>query len=199
LDGEHNAIALALGDLRYPGMIRIPEGSAPNFKNKSWTIGAEMFHATYVLERVFLRNLRAQMRFAPDVTGKYKNDRSLALCVRDSAEKSQTEEFDIYSHLVGHAQSNAVENLGDILHPNSTKVGARSVWIQYERSDHPFTKRSGDMVYTSVEGTVYHGRTHAVRIAAEGRQPIVFAFAFSFSAPSRVSLTPRYDRTSFAL
>ena len=26
----------------YPGMIRIPEGSAPNFKNKSWTIAAEV-------------------------------------------------------------------------------------------------------------------------------------------------------------
>jgi arylsulfatase len=26
----------------YPGMIRIPEGSAPNFKNKSWTIAAEI-------------------------------------------------------------------------------------------------------------------------------------------------------------
>jgi arylsulfatase A-like enzyme len=26
----------------YPGMIRIPEGSAPNFKNKSWAIGAEV-------------------------------------------------------------------------------------------------------------------------------------------------------------
>jgi arylsulfatase A-like enzyme len=26
----------------YPGMIRIPEGSAPNFKNKSWAIGAEI-------------------------------------------------------------------------------------------------------------------------------------------------------------
>jgi arylsulfatase len=26
----------------YPGMIRIPEGSAPNFKNKSWAIGAEL-------------------------------------------------------------------------------------------------------------------------------------------------------------
>jgi arylsulfatase len=26
----------------YPGMIRIPEGSAPNFKNKSWTIGASV-------------------------------------------------------------------------------------------------------------------------------------------------------------
>jgi hypothetical protein len=25
-----------------PGMIRIPEGSAPNFKNKSWTIAAEV-------------------------------------------------------------------------------------------------------------------------------------------------------------
>jgi arylsulfatase A-like enzyme len=26
----------------YPGMVRIPEGSAPNFKNKSWTIAAEV-------------------------------------------------------------------------------------------------------------------------------------------------------------
>jgi arylsulfatase len=26
----------------YPGMIRIPEGSSPNFKNKSWTIAAEV-------------------------------------------------------------------------------------------------------------------------------------------------------------
>jgi arylsulfatase len=26
----------------YPGMIRIPEGSAPDFKNKSWTIAAEL-------------------------------------------------------------------------------------------------------------------------------------------------------------
>jgi arylsulfatase A-like enzyme len=26
----------------YPGMIRIPEGSAPNFKNKSWALGAEV-------------------------------------------------------------------------------------------------------------------------------------------------------------
>jgi hypothetical protein len=26
----------------YPGMIRIPEGSAPDFKNKSWTIAAEI-------------------------------------------------------------------------------------------------------------------------------------------------------------
>jgi arylsulfatase len=26
----------------YPGMIRIPEGSAPNFKNKSWTIAADV-------------------------------------------------------------------------------------------------------------------------------------------------------------
>jgi arylsulfatase A-like enzyme len=26
----------------YPGMIRIPEGSAPNFKNKSWAIAAEL-------------------------------------------------------------------------------------------------------------------------------------------------------------
>ena len=26
----------------YPGMIRIPEGSAPDFKNKSWTIAAEV-------------------------------------------------------------------------------------------------------------------------------------------------------------
>jgi len=26
----------------YPGMIRIPEGSAPNFKNKSWVIAAEV-------------------------------------------------------------------------------------------------------------------------------------------------------------
>src|SRR5215471_14965123 len=26
----------------YPGMIRIPEGSAPNFKNKSWTAAAEV-------------------------------------------------------------------------------------------------------------------------------------------------------------
>lgn len=26
----------------YPGMIRIPEGSAPDFKNKSWTVGAEV-------------------------------------------------------------------------------------------------------------------------------------------------------------
>jgi arylsulfatase len=26
----------------YPGMIRIPEGSAPNFKNKSWAIAAEV-------------------------------------------------------------------------------------------------------------------------------------------------------------
>src|SRR5499427_8784613 len=26
----------------YPGMIRIPEGSAPNFKNKSWTVAAEV-------------------------------------------------------------------------------------------------------------------------------------------------------------
>jgi hypothetical protein len=25
----------------YPGMIRIPEGSAPDFKNKSWAIAAE--------------------------------------------------------------------------------------------------------------------------------------------------------------
>ena len=50
-----------------------------------------------------------------------------------------------------------------------------------ERSDHPFTKRSGDMVYTSrldliqlggadaMEGTVHRGRTHAVCIAAQGR------------------------------
>src|SRR5215510_12124792 len=26
----------------YPGMVRIPEGSAPNFKNKSWAIAAEV-------------------------------------------------------------------------------------------------------------------------------------------------------------
>ena len=26
----------------YPGMIRIPEGSSPDFKNKSWTVGAEI-------------------------------------------------------------------------------------------------------------------------------------------------------------
>ncbi|HEY6372454.1 MAG TPA: hypothetical protein VIX37_17890, partial [Candidatus Sulfotelmatobacter sp.] len=26
----------------YPGMIRIPEGSAPNFTNKSWTVAAEI-------------------------------------------------------------------------------------------------------------------------------------------------------------
>jgi arylsulfatase A-like enzyme len=26
----------------YPGMIRIPEGSAPNFKNQSWAVGAEV-------------------------------------------------------------------------------------------------------------------------------------------------------------
>jgi hypothetical protein len=26
----------------YPGMVRIPEGSAPDFKNKSWAIGAEV-------------------------------------------------------------------------------------------------------------------------------------------------------------
>ena len=26
----------------YPGMIRIPEGSAPNFKNKSWAVAAEV-------------------------------------------------------------------------------------------------------------------------------------------------------------
>jgi arylsulfatase len=26
----------------YPGMIRIPEGSAPNFKNKSWTLAADV-------------------------------------------------------------------------------------------------------------------------------------------------------------
>src|SRR5262249_57310639 len=26
----------------FPGMIRIPEGSAPNFKNKSWAIAAEL-------------------------------------------------------------------------------------------------------------------------------------------------------------
>jgi hypothetical protein len=26
----------------YPGMVRIPEGSAPNFKNKSWAISAEV-------------------------------------------------------------------------------------------------------------------------------------------------------------
>ena len=26
----------------YPGMIRIPEGSAPDFKNKSWAVGAEV-------------------------------------------------------------------------------------------------------------------------------------------------------------
>ena len=26
----------------FPGMIRIPEGSSPDFKNKSWTIGAEV-------------------------------------------------------------------------------------------------------------------------------------------------------------
>jgi arylsulfatase len=26
----------------YPGMVRIPEGSAPDFKNKSWTIAAEV-------------------------------------------------------------------------------------------------------------------------------------------------------------
>ena len=26
----------------YPGMIRIPEGSAPDFKNKSWTVAAEV-------------------------------------------------------------------------------------------------------------------------------------------------------------
>jgi arylsulfatase len=26
----------------YPGMIRIPEGSAPDFKNKSWTVAAEI-------------------------------------------------------------------------------------------------------------------------------------------------------------
>src|SRR5262249_37821388 len=26
----------------YPGMVRIPEGSAPNFKNKSWAIAAEL-------------------------------------------------------------------------------------------------------------------------------------------------------------
>jgi len=26
----------------YPGMVRIPEGSAPDFKNKSWTIGAQV-------------------------------------------------------------------------------------------------------------------------------------------------------------
>jgi arylsulfatase len=26
----------------YPGMVRIPEGSAPNFKNKSWSIAAEV-------------------------------------------------------------------------------------------------------------------------------------------------------------
>ena len=26
----------------FPGMIRIPEGSAPNFKNKSWTVAAEV-------------------------------------------------------------------------------------------------------------------------------------------------------------
>jgi arylsulfatase len=28
--------------LYYPGMIRIPEGSAPDFKNKSWTVAAEV-------------------------------------------------------------------------------------------------------------------------------------------------------------
>jgi arylsulfatase len=26
----------------YPGMVRIPEGSAPDFKNKSWTVAAEL-------------------------------------------------------------------------------------------------------------------------------------------------------------
>lgn len=26
----------------FPGMIRIPEGSAPDFKNKSWTVAAEV-------------------------------------------------------------------------------------------------------------------------------------------------------------
>ena len=26
----------------YPGMVRIPEGSAPDFKNKSWTVAAEI-------------------------------------------------------------------------------------------------------------------------------------------------------------
>src|SRR5262249_58291438 len=26
----------------FPGMIRIPEGSAPDFKNKTWTIAAEV-------------------------------------------------------------------------------------------------------------------------------------------------------------
>jgi hypothetical protein len=26
----------------YPGMIRIPEGSAPDFKNRSWTVAAEI-------------------------------------------------------------------------------------------------------------------------------------------------------------
>src|SRR5262245_64449210 len=26
----------------YPGMIRIPEGSAPNFKNQSWAVAAEV-------------------------------------------------------------------------------------------------------------------------------------------------------------
>jgi len=26
----------------YPGMVRIPEGSAPNFKNRSWAVGAEV-------------------------------------------------------------------------------------------------------------------------------------------------------------
>jgi len=26
----------------YPGMVRIPEGSAPDFKNKSWSVGAEV-------------------------------------------------------------------------------------------------------------------------------------------------------------
>jgi arylsulfatase A-like enzyme len=28
--------------LYYPGMVRIPEGSAPDFKNKSWTVAAEI-------------------------------------------------------------------------------------------------------------------------------------------------------------
>ena len=40
----------------YPGMVRIPEGSAPDFKNKSWTIAAEVTipqgHADGVLATV---------------------------------------------------------------------------------------------------------------------------------------------------
>jgi integrase len=36
----------------------------------------------------------------------------------------------VYGHVIGDSQRDAVEKLGEILHPSSTQIGAASAWIQ---------------------------------------------------------------------